>query len=131
MGTSESERLRLLNEKYLKLFIRKFWLQPIPEVGDEKDNSFTELDRPFADRRGTDRVFGTDLNQNSLSFEPASVQCSTQYTQSNLPCEIRENSPKSSSKVETTTLKPFHRTHRRLHSYGNVDSIFLQHGRYL
>ncbi len=84
---SEDNQLKILNEKYLKKFIKQFWLQSIPEICDEKDISL---------------------------IEPVT--------------EIREESPHTRldqmSSSEKTTSKPFHKTHRRLPSYGNINAIF-------
>ena len=81
------DQLKILNEKYLKKFIRQFWLQPIPEVCDEKKASLIES-------------AAENLEEESIT---------------------RRDQMSSS---DNTTSKPFHKTHRRLPSYGNVNIIF-------
>eukprot|EP00088_Acartia_fossae_P031325 TRINITY_DN32238_c0_g1_i1.p1 TRINITY_DN32238_c0_g1~~TRINITY_DN32238_c0_g1_i1.p1 ORF type:complete len:172 (+),score=41.06 TRINITY_DN32238_c0_g1_i1:75-590(+) len=60
--TFEDNSMRALNEKYLKKFIRKFWLQPIPETCDER----------FSTAATTDDLLAEDCPQRPSMFAGAS-----------------------------------------------------------
>jgi len=129
MRTHEDKNLRLLNEKYLKKFIRKFWLQPIPEQGDEKDTPIEEevasgVQPDLISNSGVQPDLISSTNQNFESNSYSSRQKSSSLADSN----PRNNCQLMSSSSPTTppTSRPFHRSHRRLPSYGNVDIIFLE-----
>ena len=117
-------------DKYLKKFIKKFWLKSIPELEDDIicDNNNTT---PQSDSKHFDNNSEQSYEDNSepLSGEHKSAKAKLEMSQS---CDGKPpNSDRQTSSLhhhhrsQSQSNKSFHRTHRRLPSYGNIDLIFV------
>ena len=128
-SNSEENRLKALNEKYLKKFIRKFWLQPIAEQSDEKDISLDFEAENCEKNSDENQNFKSDsYGQTIEEIKRSSSESDMLFSHSELSGPDREKSSSNCemSSSDKTTSRGFQKTHRRQKSYGNVDLIFLE-----
>lgn len=150
----EDHNIKMLNEKYLKKFIKKFWLQPIPEAlaelpsDDDDDGAVSQPENcALAARKDPTNtthglhchsVAAADFNQNfaaaaTTTSLPSSVANGV-YNKSPVNSAVQNSPFKMSSSALSAPAalaapartSSFQRSHRRLPSYANVDIIFLE-----
>jgi hypothetical protein len=122
---SEENSMRALNQKYLNKFIRKFWLQPIPETC-EKGSPQSSPGSMFAENAGN--MFGSSTSSTTTLYDTSddddkynSVEDGLDQMSTSTSVSTSPSKNKSSS-----TSRPYYKSHRRQPSYSNVDLIFLE-----
>ena len=117
--TFEDSSMRALNEKYLKKFIRKFWLQPIPETCEKVPHEVMFADNMSAASASSMYNSEEDEEDKYNSVEDG-LNHVTPNNSNNSPNKLNNNKSNCSS-----NHRPSYKGHRRQPSYSNVDLIFL------
>ena len=122
-------------DKYLKKFIKKFWLKSIPELSGEddiySDNNNVHFDsKHYVSEKLNDHAEISKSEILTVQEINSTLNDRTEMSHNyvNNPRIINEqqrNELSSSNQSKSQSNKPFHRTHRRLPSYGNIDIIFV------
>jgi len=122
--------MRVLNEKYLKKFIRKFWLQSIPETCEKPSPGSPGFIDTNAGSQNAGNMFGVDAalynseddDDKYNSVEDGLHQMSSS---SSIPPSMTSTTL-STSPSKKQSSRPYYKSHRRQPSYSNVDLIFLE-----
>ena len=119
---SEENSMRALNQKYLKKFIRKFWLQPIPETCEK--GSPQSPGNMFAENTGN--MFGSSTSSTTTLYDTSDDDDKYNSVEDGLDQMSSSTSVSTSPSKNKSSSRPYYKSHRRQPSYSNVDLIFLE-----
>jgi len=124
--TVEENSMRVLNEKYLKKFIRKFWLQPIPETCEKPSSGSPGFIDTTVDPQNAGNMFGSECNAALYNSEDDDDKYNSVEDGLHQLSSSSSITSSTSSPNKKQSSKPYYKSHRRQPSYSNVDLIFLE-----